>query len=81
LKVIHDLEDTGQALFLIASHSPILLAYPNAKLLSLDGGPIHEVGYADTAHYKVTKQFLDAPDRFLKHLLASDVGDEPDPSE
>jgi predicted ATPase len=36
LKVIHDLEATGQAQFLIASHSPILLAYPNATLLSLD---------------------------------------------
>jgi predicted ATPase len=71
LKVIHDLEVTGQAQFLIATHSPILLAYPRATLLSLDGGPIHEVAYADTAHFKLTKAFLDSPERFFKHLFGS----------
>lgn len=75
LKVIHDLEAGGQAQFLIASHSPILLAYPKATLLSLDGGPIHEIDYADTEHYKLTKEFLESPDRFFKHLFA-DSGDE-----
>jgi len=74
LKVIHDLEAEGQAQFLIASHSPILLAYPNATLLSLDGGPMKEVRYAETEHYKLTKQFLDSPDRFLKHLFADGGG-------
>jgi predicted ATPase len=72
LKVIHDLESGGEAQFLIASHSPILLAYPKATLLSLDGGPIREVLYADTEHYKLTKQFLDSPERFLKHLFDED---------
>jgi predicted ATPase len=74
LKVIHDLEASGQAQLLIASHSPILLAYPRATLLSLDGGPIHEVAYTATEHYKVTKQFLESPERFFKHLFA----DQPD---
>ena len=74
LKIIHDLEAEGQAQFLIASHSPILLAYPGATLLSLDGGPIHEVQYAETEHYKLTKEFLDSPDRFFKHLFTSDGG-------
>jgi hypothetical protein len=36
----------------------------------LDDGPIHEVAYADTAHYKLTKEFLDSPERFFKHLFA-----------
>jgi predicted ATPase len=69
LKVIHDLEATGQAQFLIASHSPILLAYPNATLLSLDGGAIQEIAYADTEHYKLTKAFLDSPERYFKYLF------------
>jgi predicted ATPase len=72
LKIIHDLEAGGRAQFLIASHSPILLAYPTATLLSLDGGPIHEVEYKDTEHYNLTKEFLDSPERFFKHLFASD---------
>jgi predicted ATPase len=78
LKVIHDLEVTGQAQFLIASHSPILLAYPGATLLSLDGGPIHEVAYADTEHYKLTKAFLDSPERFFKHLFESSSDEDHD---
>jgi predicted ATPase len=78
LKVIHDLEVTGQAQFLIASHSPILLAYPSATLLSLDGGPIHEVAYADTEHYKLTKAFLDSPERFFKHLFESSNDEDHD---
>lgn len=72
LKIMHDLEAAGRAQFLIATHSPILLAYPGATLLSLDGGPIHEVRYKDTAHYNLTKDFLDAPERFLKHLFGGD---------
>jgi predicted ATPase len=76
LKVIHDLASSGQAQFLIASHSPILLAYPKAMLLSLDGHPIRTVAYADTQHYKLTKEFLDSPERFFKHLFASGVDDD-----
>jgi predicted ATPase len=76
LKVIHDLEASGQAQFIIASHSPILLGYPNATLLSLDDGPIHEVRHQETTHFQVTKAFLDAPDRFFKHLFASGEDDE-----
>jgi predicted ATPase len=72
LKIIHDLDTAGQAQFLIASHSPILLAYPSAILLDLDGDRIAPVAYEDTAHYQVTKQFLDSPGRFLKHLFARD---------
>ena len=74
--MIHDLEATGQAQFLIASHSPILLAYPKATLLSLDGGAIQEIAYADTEHYKLTKAFLDSPERYLKHLLGSSSDEE-----
>ena len=76
LKVIHDLETAGQAQFLIASHSPILLAYPKATLLSLDGGPIHQVPYTDTDHYKLTKEFLASPERFFKHLFGSNREDD-----
>jgi predicted ATPase len=77
LKVIRELATGGRAQFLIASHSPILLAYPGATLLSLDEGPIHQVQYQETSHYTLTKQFLESPERFFKHLFAS--GDEGDP--
>ncbi len=72
LKVIHDLEASRQAQFLISTHSPILLAYPGATLLSLDGDRIEEVAYAETDHYRVTRDFLNCPERYFKHLFAGE---------
>ena len=75
LKIVHDLAATGRAQFLIATHSPILLAYPGAVLFSLDGDSIREIDYRDTKHYLITRDFLNSPERFFKHLFAEDHGD------
>ena len=69
LKVIHDLEAPGHAQFLIATHSPIILSYPGAVLFSLDGDTIREVAYEKTDHYIVTRDFLNSPARYFKHLF------------
>ena len=57
--------------FLIATHSPILMAYPDAEILQLSDDGICPVTYRETEHYKLTKQFLDAPERMMKLLLES----------
>lgn len=49
--------------------SPILLAYPNAKILLFDGTGISEVAYEDTEHYSVTRDFLNHYPRRLEQLL------------
>lgn len=54
--------------FVIATHSPILLAYPGATILSCDRDPIAEVAYEDLEHVRLTKEFLDDPARFLDRL-------------
>ncbi|MGH9238321.1 MAG: AAA family ATPase [Vicinamibacterales bacterium] len=72
LKIIHDLTKTGRAQFLIATHSPIILAYPGAVLFSLDGDAIEAIAYRETKHYLITRDFLSSPDRFFKHLFAED---------
>jgi predicted ATPase len=72
LRIIHQLEKAGHAQFLISTHSPILLSYPGAVLLSLDGDSIREIDYTDTEHYRVTRDFLSAPERFFKHLFRAD---------
>ena len=65
---MHDLvRDASQ--FLIATHSPILMAYPDATILSCDGDRIHEVAYEETEHYIVTKDFLNHRERMLRELL------------
>jgi predicted ATPase len=69
LRIIHDLATPGHAQFLIATHSPIILSYPGAVLFDLDGDGIEEIAYRDTQHFLITRDFLNAPDRFFKHLF------------
>jgi predicted ATPase len=56
------------AQFIVATHSPILLAYPGARIYSFDSVPVAEVSYAELEHVRLTRDFLNAPDRFLKAL-------------
>lgn len=60
--------DQGSQL-IIATHSPILMAYPDAAIYRFGDGGIEAVDYRETEHYLVTKTFLDNPDRMLGHLL------------
>lgn len=68
---LHRLVEAGSQL-LIATHSPILMAYPGAEILLLGEGPIHPVEYRETEHYQITKSFLDGPERMLRILLQQD---------
>jgi predicted ATPase len=72
LRIIHDLATPGHAQFLIATHSPIILSYPGAVLFSLDGGAIREVAYRETEHFLITRDFLNSPESFFKHLFNRD---------
>lgn len=65
---IHELAKNDSQ-FIISTHSPILMAYPDADIYALDQGGINLTRYEDTEHYQVTKQFLDCPSRMLKYLL------------
>lgn len=56
--------------FVIATHSPILLAIPGAQVLSFDGGVVHECRYWETGAYKVMRAFMEDPDA----VLAGEVG-------
>jgi predicted ATPase len=62
----------GDVQFLIATHSPILLTFPGATILSFDRGPLSAVALEDTAHYQITKGILAAPERYWRHLLADE---------
>ena len=54
---------------IIATHSPILMAYPGAQILELSAEGIRAVDWRETEHYQVTKRFLDDPERMMKYLL------------
>lgn len=57
------------AQFIIATHSPILLGYPDATILSFDDGLIREISYEESSAYQITKLFLDDHERVLYNLL------------
>ncbi|HEX8234443.1 MAG TPA: AAA family ATPase [Abditibacteriaceae bacterium] len=54
--------------FIIATHSPILMAFPAASILSFDAQPVTEVAYEDLEHVRLTKAFLSDPAAFLRRL-------------
>ena len=58
--------------FVVATHSPILLGYPEATILELSEDGIRSVGYEETEQVELTRSFLENPGRFLRHLLADD---------
>jgi len=56
------------AQFIIATHSPIILAFPEATILNFRDGQIQQVQYGELEHVNLTKEFLNNPESFLRHL-------------
>jgi predicted ATPase len=69
LSRIHDLvlEDSQ---FIIATHSPILMSYPDAVIYHCSSRGVSRVAYEETEHYQVMRDFLSNPERMLRVLLA-----------
>jgi predicted ATPase len=57
------------AQFIIATHSPMLLAFPGAQIYSFDQTPIAAVAYEELDHVRLTRDFLNAPERFLNQIV------------
>jgi predicted ATPase len=75
LSVLHDLARSRAAQLIIATHSPILLTLPGARVLHCDDTGIEEVDYRDTEHFRLSKDFLNAPERYFRHLFDPDEED------
>ena len=65
---IHELVNNGCQL-IISTHSPILMAYPNADIYAIDDTGAHITPYAETEHYQLTKYFLTHTEQMMKELL------------
>jgi len=68
LAEIHQLI-SNDSQFIIATHSPILMAYPDAHIWQLSADGIESVSYEETEHYQLTRRFLENPRRYLEYLL------------
>lgn len=55
--------------FIIATHSPILMAYPGAEILEFSENGVQTVSYKETEHFQITKNFLENPEIMLRYLL------------
>ena len=58
----------GRAQCVVATHSPILLAFPGARIYGFDEPPVRAVAYETLEHVTLTRDFLAAPERYLRHL-------------
>ncbi len=69
LRRIHELVADGSQ-FIIATHSPILLAYPEAMIYAFTASGVQEVDYEDAEPVRLTRAFLDSRERFLERLFS-----------
>jgi predicted ATPase len=65
---MHDLIAAGSQ-FIIATHSPIILGYPEALIYSVSSDGVQETAYEDTEHFQVTRAFLTRRETMLQTLL------------
>lgn len=71
LLLLHTLlEGNPDIQFVIATHSPLILAYPDSQILSFDGEQLAEINYEETQPYSIVHGFLNDHQNYLRHLFA-----------
>jgi predicted ATPase len=65
LRLLQEMSALGHAQFIIATHSPILLACPGSVIYSFDHSPVKTIHYEDTEHYQIYKSFMESPTKYL----------------
>lgn len=70
------LVDSGKTQFIIATHSPILMTFPDAEIVTLDNLPPSRIGLRETSHYQITRGILESPERYWKHLADDAPSDD-----
>ena len=66
LKLIQEMGALGHAQFIIATHSPILLACPGSMIYSFDYTPVKTIQYEESEHYQIYKNFMEDPTKYLR---------------
>ena len=68
LPQMHTMVEAGNTQFIIATHSPILLTFPRATVISFDHGDLRQIEYADTDHFRIARMILNNPERYWEHF-------------
>lgn len=69
LLVLMDELVKNRSQFIIATHSPIIMAFPGADIIQFSENGMERVSYRETESYRITKQFMDDPERMIKYLF------------
>jgi predicted ATPase len=67
LDIIKNMNESGHAQFIIATHSPLLLACPGARIYAFDQKQVQPVQYEETDHYRIYKSFLNNRDKYINN--------------
>ncbi len=68
LRLLGEISRQGNAQFIIATHSPILLAFPQADIYSFDASPIRRIAYEDTDYFRIYRDFLNNRAKYLEGI-------------
>jgi predicted ATPase len=68
LSLLKRVVEAERSQFIIATHSPLLLAYPGARILQFDSAGVRETVYEDLEHVSLMRSFLAKPERFTRDL-------------
>jgi predicted ATPase len=69
LKLMRRMDHSGHCQIIMATHSPVLMAYPNARLLRLTKYGLEPVSVGETDHYRVMREFCDDPVGFVEAVI------------
>ena len=74
LKLLRRLDGSGFAQVIMATHSPLLMACPGARLLRISRFGLHETDFRDTDHFRMMREFCTDPDAFMAEALENEEG-------
>jgi predicted ATPase len=72
LALLRERVSGGKSQFVVATHSPVLMTFPGAAIVSFDHVPPRRVSLEETSHYQITRGVLQDPDRWWRHLGRED---------
>lgn len=68
LRLLKKMGDAGHAQFIIATHSPLLMACPGASIFTFDRASVEPIAYEETIHFQMYRDFMANPTRFLETI-------------
>jgi len=73
LRLLHEIQRSAQAQIIMATHSPILMAVPGARLLEITRAGLADTALRDTRHFQLYRDFTTDPEDFVDRALRDEI--------